>query len=91
MASAAQLQAAATSAIQAEATADLALIQGFLTTNGPSFVTLKANFATLAGALSSTARIAQANLIAAELAQCQADFLTLQSTTTAAQTTVPVA
>lgn len=91
MATPAQNQAAITAAIQAAAVADLALLNAFLGANGASFTTIKANLDTLATNMSSTARAAQVRAIGAELVQVQADFLTLVSTTTAAETAVPLA
>lgn len=91
MATPAQLQAAATAAIQAEAAADYALIQAFIAANGTTFNTILANITALAGNMASTARQATVTQLGAELQQCKNDFLTLQSTTNAAQTTTPVA
>jgi hypothetical protein len=87
----AQDQAAITAAIQAAAVADLALLTAFATANGGNFTTIEANLTTLAGQMSDAARQAEVTAIRAELAQSLADFQTLISTTTAAQTAIPVA
>lgn len=91
MATPAQNQAAITAAIQAAAVADAVLLNSFVVTNGNSFSTLIANFQALQGTMSSTLRAAQVAAISAQLSLVLANFATLQSTTFAAETTVPIA
>lgn len=91
MATPAQNQAAITAAIQAAAVADAVLLNAFVVTNGSSFSTLIANFQALQGTMSSTLRAAQVAAISAQLSLVLANFATLQSTTFAAETTVPIA
>ena len=90
MATAAQDQAAITAAIQGAATSDLTRLNTFAAANGPSFNTVSANLATLAGQLSSLGRAQAVLAVKAELDQALADFQTLISATTAAKTATPV-
>lgn len=87
----AQQQAQITADIQAAATADLSILQAFAASNGASFNTVSTNLNAVANQMSDLARQQQVLNIRAELLQALADFQTLISTTTAAQTAVPIA
>lgn len=91
MATPAQNLAATTAAIQAAAIADLPLLNGYASANGSAFVAIETSLGTLAGNMSSNARTAEVLAIQTMLAGALAAFNTLVSTTTAAQTVVPVA
>jgi hypothetical protein len=87
----AQNQAAITTAIQAAAAADLALLQTFGVANSPGFNTLETNLTNLATQMSSLSRQQQVQGINAALMHVLGQFNTLISTTTDAKTSVPVA
>ena len=87
----AQNQAAITAAIQAAATADLALLNTFQTTYGPNFITIENALQTVVNNMSSLARQQQVYLIQQSLVAAQATFTQLVSDTTKAQTATAVA